>query len=198
MKNKRRLALKLLTLGGIASVFPRGAQANAEPMRWHKPVLGWRALEWPNNFDRDTFVSQCAIAMSKWRSATGLRFEYGGDDVLFRMSSALPTYVSARAEWPPPRGESRTCNIWLSASWAHTLHNEAGQESGLACNMQYELLHEIGHVLGFEHTGRATSGMYSSSQYPFALVLDAEDEETARARYASDANHRVFLGGLWR
>lgn len=194
----RRTLLQLLALGGIASVLPRKAKADAEPMRWHKPVLGWRALEWPDNFDRATFMSQCAIALSKWHLATGLRFEYGGDDILFRMSAALPDYVSARSEWPPPRGESRTCNIWLSSSWAHTLHNEAGQEAGLACNVHYELLHEIGHALGFDHVGRQTSVMYSSSQYPFALALDAEDESTARARYAPDAKHRVFLGGLWR
>lgn len=172
---------------------PRPTMA-ADQGRWYKPTLGWHVNEWPDGMSKAEFVSQCGIALGKWYWATGLRFEYGGDDIIFYMSGALPTFTSARSEWPPAKGESRTCNIWLAKHFGHTLHNDASQAQGQSCNLLFELMHEIGHVLGFEHTSRKTSIMYSSLQYPFVQELDEMDLITARKKYPLEIGSNTFEG----
>jgi len=198
--NTKRTALKLLALAGLGLAVPKPVAA-AEAIRWYKPVLGWRVMGHPTNVSKAQFESMCAIAFSRWHMATGLRFEFSGADITFHMSNQLPEWTSARAEMPSPRGETRTCNIWLNSNFTHTL-NDDERKAPYSCDLAYELAHEIGHTLGFAHTHRAPSIMRPSLEYPFAVGLDDEDIAEAGRRYGLAVSDKpvtnLFLAGVFK
>ena len=192
----RRSLLKTPVLA-FAAKLP--TQTSAAPLRWYKPTLGWRVKETLPGVPMANLISMFGIALSHWHFATGLRFEYGGDDFLVYTSSTLGEYVAGRAEMPASYGESRTCNVWLNSMLHHTI-SDADRRGGVECDLLFTIMHEIGHVLGFSHTGRTGSIMRPSFDYPAVNALDEGDFELARERYspAVAGNYKQYLVGVWR